>query len=68
MDFEKIMQEITSGLTGDGEKDIKYLMEQCEKYKDHISLLENFSSEFNTDYTSVEDDFYCVKLNELSNG
>lgn len=39
-----------------------------EKYKDHISLLENFSSEFNTDYTSVEDDFYCVKLNELSNG
>ena len=35
MDFEKIMQEITSGLTGDGEKDIQYLMEQCEKYKDH---------------------------------
>ena len=23
MDFEKIMQQITSGLTGDGEKDIK---------------------------------------------
>ena len=35
MDFEKIMREITSGLTGDGKKDIKYLMEQAEKYKDH---------------------------------
>ena len=35
MDFEKIMREITGGLTGDGEKDIKYLMEQAEKYKDH---------------------------------
>ena len=35
MNFEKIMQNITSGLTGDCEKDIQYLMEQCEKYKDH---------------------------------
>lgn len=35
MDFEEIMREITGGLTGDGEKDIKYLMEQMEKYKDH---------------------------------
>ena len=34
MDFEKIMHEITSGLTGDGKKDMKYLMEQAEKYKD----------------------------------
>ena len=35
MDFEQIMREITSGLTGDGKKDMKYLMEQAEKYKDH---------------------------------
>ena len=35
MDFEQIMREITGGLTGDGEKDIKYLMEQAEKYKGH---------------------------------
>ena len=35
MDFDKIMHEITSGLTGNGEKDMKYLMEQMEKYKDH---------------------------------
>ena len=35
MDFDAIMTEITSGLTGDPEKDIKYLMEQFEKYKDH---------------------------------
>ncbi len=35
MDFEKIMHEITSGLSGDGEKDVKYLMEQAEKYKNH---------------------------------
>lgn len=35
MDFDTIMTEITSGLTDDPEKDIKYLMEQSEKYKDH---------------------------------
>ena len=35
MEFEKIMHEITSGLSGDGKKDIKYLMEQAEKYKNH---------------------------------
>ncbi len=35
MDFEKIMREITSGLTGDSGKDIKYLMDQMEKYKEH---------------------------------
>ena len=35
MDFDAIMTEITSGLTDDPEKDIKYLMEQSEKYKDH---------------------------------
>ena len=34
-DFDTIMLEITSGLTGDHEKDIPYLMEQCEKYKEH---------------------------------
>ena len=28
MDFDAIMTEITSGLTDDPEKDIKYLMEQ----------------------------------------
>lgn len=31
MDFEKIMHEIISGLTGDGKKDMKYLIEQAEK-------------------------------------
>ena len=35
MDFEEIMRKITGGLTGDGKKDMKYLMEQAEKYKDH---------------------------------
>ena len=35
MDFDAVMTEIASGLTDDPEKDIKYLMEQCEKYKDH---------------------------------
>ena len=33
MDFNKIMQEITSGLTGNYEQDITYLKEQMEKYK-----------------------------------
>ena len=35
MNFERIMREITGGLTGDGEKDLRYLKEQAEKYKDH---------------------------------
>ena len=33
--FEDIMKEITRGLTGDSKKDIDYLQEQMEKYKDH---------------------------------
>lgn len=35
MDLEKIMQDITCGLSGDSTNDIKYLQNQCEKYKDH---------------------------------
>ena len=35
MSFEEIMQEITSGFTGDSEKDLAYLQEQAEKYRDH---------------------------------
>lgn len=40
MSFDEIMKEITSGLTGDNEKDIKYLDEQCEKYKNHKYSIE----------------------------
>ena len=35
MSFDEIMRKITGGLTGDSEKDIRYLMEQMEKYKSH---------------------------------
>lgn len=35
MDFDQIMKEITSGLTGDNKADMTYLQEQMEKYKDH---------------------------------
>lgn len=34
MTFEQILNEITSGLSGDNKRDIEYLQEQCEKYKD----------------------------------
>ena len=34
-DFEAIMKEITGGLIGDPEADMKYLGEQGQKYKDH---------------------------------
>lgn len=34
-DFEAIMKSITGGLVEDPETNIKYLHEQCEKYKDH---------------------------------
>ena len=34
-DFDIIMNEITSGLTGDPQADMKYLDEQSLKYKDH---------------------------------
>ena len=33
--YEEIMNEITSGLTGDSETDLKYLKETAEKYADH---------------------------------
>jgi len=35
MNFDDIMREITSGLTGDPERDMRYLNEQCEIYKTH---------------------------------
>ena len=33
--YEEIMKEITKGLSNDAEKDMKYLEEQMEAYKDH---------------------------------
>lgn len=33
--FEAIMREISQGLTGNPEADMKYLQEQGDKYKDH---------------------------------
>lgn len=35
MDFDHIMQEITSGLTGRSDEDVAYLMKQSEKHKTH---------------------------------
>lgn len=35
MTFDEIMTSITSGLTGDNEKDIQYLTEKFQEYKDH---------------------------------
>lgn len=34
-DFDAIMREITSGFTGDPSKDMAYLREKCEEYKNH---------------------------------
>ena len=34
-DFDTIMRQITSGLTGDTDKDLSYLKSMCEKYKNH---------------------------------
>ena len=34
-EFDRIMHEITSGLTGDAKADMAYLQEKCEAYKDH---------------------------------
>lgn len=34
-EFDSIMREITSGLTGDAKADMEYLQAQGEKYKDH---------------------------------
>ena len=34
-EFDKIMSEINSGLTGEPEKDLAFLNEQSEKYKKH---------------------------------
>lgn len=35
MEFDNIMQEITSGLTGKSDEDVAYLMKQAEKHKAH---------------------------------
>lgn len=35
MEYEQIISEITSGLTGNNEKDIPYLKAQADKYKSH---------------------------------
>lgn len=35
MTYNEIMQEITSGLTGDYKKDCAYLKNQMEKYNNH---------------------------------
>jgi tetratricopeptide (TPR) repeat protein len=35
MNFDKIMEGITLKLTGNCEEDIKFLMDECEKYKSH---------------------------------
>lgn len=35
MTYDEIIKDITNGLTGDPEKDKKYLLDQGEKYKDH---------------------------------
>lgn len=34
-DFDQLMHEITSGLTGDNKTDLAYLQEKCEAYKNH---------------------------------
>ena len=34
-EFDRIMYDITAGLTGDPKIDIPYLTEQCEVYKNH---------------------------------
>ena len=34
-EFDQIMHQITSGLTGDEKTDLAYLQEQSEAYKDH---------------------------------
>ena len=34
-DFDSMMREITSGFTGDPTKDMPYLQEKCEEYKNH---------------------------------
>lgn len=35
MDFDRIMQEITAGLTGNATEDVAYLMKQAESHKAH---------------------------------
>lgn len=35
MELQDILNEITSNLTGDNEKDLAYLQQQSDKYKDH---------------------------------
>lgn len=35
MEYDQIMKQITSGLTGDREADLSYIKVQMDRYKDH---------------------------------
>jgi len=39
-DYEKIMRDITSGMTGDSEKDIAYLIKKQDEYQNHELKIE----------------------------
>ena len=64
MDLEKILKEITSGLTGDNTKDMQYLKEQSEKYKEHEYAKEILRACGRLMYELIPSD----KKKELENG
>ena len=62
MTYDEIMKEITSGLSGDSERDIQYLKDQMEKYKEHELATEIIRACGRIFYELIPDD----KKEELS--
>lgn len=65
-DFDVIMWEITSGLTGDPSKDMPYLKAKCEEYKDHEMAQEIFRACGRLMYEMIPDE-KKEKLNKAIN-
>ena len=56
MKYETIMNQITAGLTGDASRDIPYLLQEADKYKDHTLAQELLGSLGNMLYKLLPED------------
>jgi len=66
MSFDKIMEEIILKLTGNNEEDVKFLMNECEKYKSHEYSNEILRAIGRLIYDILPDD-EKGKINQIAN-
>jgi tetratricopeptide (TPR) repeat protein len=66
INFDKVMERITLKLTGNNKEDLKFLMDECEKYKTHKYSKEILRAIGRLIYDILPDD-EKGKLNQISN-